>query len=159
MKISTKGRYGLRALVDLAANGGNAGNIGNTGSTGNAAVSLVNIAQRQKISLNYLEQVFAALRKTGIVKSVKGAQGGYILSKKPESITLSEILTVLEGKFSIVDELDDRRGGDKIRQTLNELVWDRINESVNSFLEEKTLAELVENYRKLNQEEGNMYYI
>lgn len=147
MKISTKGRYGLRALVDLAANGDN------------TTVSLVSVAQRQKISLNYLEQVFATLRKAGIVKSVKGAQGGYILSKKPEEICLGEILTALEGRFSIVDEPESEKADDNLRKTLNEMVWDRINDSVNEFLEKRTLAELVENYKRLNVQEGNMYYI
>lgn len=147
MKISTKGRYGLRALVDLAANGDN------------TTVSLVSVAQRQKISLNYLEQVFATLRKAGIVKSVKGAQGGYILSKKPEEICLGEILTALEGRFSIVDEPEPEKADDNLRKTLNEMVWDRINDSVNEFLEKRTLAELVENYKRLNMQEGNMYYI
>ena len=147
MKISTKGRYGLRALVDLAANGDN------------TTVSLVSVAQRQKISLNYLEQVFATLRKAGIVKSVKGAQGGYMLSKRPEEICLGDILTALEGRFSIVDEPESEKADDTLRKTLNEMVWDRINDSVNQFLEERTLAELVENYRRLNMQEGNMYYI
>ena len=147
MKISTKGRYGLRALVDLAANGDN------------TTVSLVSVAQRQKISLNYLEQVFATLRKAGIVKSVKGAQGGYMLSKKPEEICLGEILIALEGRFSIVDEPESEKADDNLRKTLNEMVWDKINESVNKFLEERTLAELVENYQRLNVQEGNMYYI
>ena len=147
MKISTKGRYGLRALVDLAANGDN------------TTVSLVSVAQRQKISLNYLEQVFATLRKAGIVKSVKGAQGGYMLSKRPEEICLGDILTDLEGRFSIVDEAESEKADDNLRKTLNEMVWDRINDSVNQFLEERTLAELVENYRRLNMQEGNMYYI
>lgn len=147
MKISTKGRYGLRALVDLAANGDN------------TTVSLVSVAQRQKISLNYLEQVFATLRKAGIVKSVKGAQGGYILSKKPQEICLGEILTALEGRFSIVDEPEPEKADDNLRKTLNEMVWDRINDSVNEFLEKRTLAELVENYQRLNVQEGNMYYI
>ena len=147
MKISTKGRYGLRALVDLAANGDN------------TTVSLVSVAQRQKISLNYLEQVFATLRKAGIVKSVTGAQGGYMLSKRPEEICLGDILTALEGRFSIVDEPESEKADDNLRKTLNEMVWDRINDSVNQFLEERTLAELVENYRRLNMQEGNMYYI
>lgn len=71
MKISTKGRYGLRALVDLASH-----------ST-SEAVSLASVANRQKISVNYLEQVFATLRKAGLVKSIKGPQGGYMLAMKP----------------------------------------------------------------------------
>ena len=86
MKISTKGRYGLRALVDMAAN------------SGEEAVSLTLIAKRQNLSLNYLEQVFGILRKAGIVVSVKGAGGGYRLAKDAAGITVKEILEALEGE-------------------------------------------------------------
>lgn len=98
MRISTKGRYGLRALVDLASH------------AQEDAVSLVHVAQRQKVSLNYLEQVFATLRKAGIVKSQKGAQGGYMLARRPEEIKVGEILGALEGSFSIVDEVGAKKG-------------------------------------------------
>lgn len=148
MKISTKGRYGLRALVDLASH------------TRDCAISLVNVAQRQKISLNYLEQVFATLRKAGIVRSVKGAQGGYMLAKDPAELTVGEIITALEGKFSIIDEAHE--GGeqkDYVQQSIQEMVWDRINTSVNTYLDETTLEQLVEQYEKLNQDEVMMYYI
>ena len=91
MRISTKGRYGLRAMMDLAAysNGGH--------------VSLSSIAKRQMISTNYLEQVFSVLRNAGLVKSIKGAQGGYVLAKKPSEIRIGTILRVLEGYLSVVD--------------------------------------------------------
>ena len=77
MKVSTRGRYGLRALVDMTIH------------SNNAPVSLVQVANRQKISLNYLEQVFGTLRKAGIVVSVKGAGGGYKLARDAESITFN----------------------------------------------------------------------
>ena len=147
MRISTKGRYGLRALVDLASH------------TQTGAVSLVNVAQRQKISLNYLEQVFATLRKAGIVKSQKGAQGGYMLAKQPEKITVGDILTALEGKFSIIDEMNRSEEQDAIQSAIQELVWDKIDNAVNDFLEERTLAELVDQYEQLHSAEKWMYYI
>lgn len=147
MRISTKGRYGLRALVDLASH------------TQTGAVSLVNVAQRQKISLNYLEQVFATLRKAGIVKSQKGAQGGYMLAKRPEKIKVGDVLTALEGKFSIIDEVHEKEEQDAIQSAIQELVWDRINNSIQDFLEERTLEELVEQYEKLHSAEKWMYYI
>ncbi len=147
MRISTKGRYGLRALVDLASH------------AQEDAVSLVHVAQRQKVSLNYLEQVFATLRKAGIVKSQKGAQGGYMLARRPEEIKVGEILGALEGSFSIVDEVRGKEGQDAIQSAIQELVWDRINRSVNEFLEQSTLAELVEQYKRLQSGEGAMYYI
>lgn len=147
MKISTKGRYGLRALVDLAAN------------AEDGAISLVSVAGRQKISLNYLEQVFATLRKAGVVKSVKGAQGGYMLARRPKDFTVAEILTALEGRFSIIDETDTGCEPDNIQKAIHQLVWDRINVSVNSYLEETTLEDLVFQYKKLNSSEAFMYYI
>lgn len=147
MKISTKGRYGLRALVDLAFN------------SSDSTVSLVSVAQRQNISLNYLEQVFASLRKAGIVKSVKGSQGGYMLADKPENINVGDVLAVLEGKFSIVDEPDSEEEMDNVQRAINLLVWDKINKSVNDFLYSNTLADLVNEYEKLNTEMGDMYYI
>ncbi len=147
MRISTKGRYGLRALVDLASN------------VQEGAVSLINVAQRQKISLNYLEQVFATLRKAGIVKSQKGAQGGYMLAKQPEKIKVGEILTALEGKFSIIDEVHEKEEQDALQSAIQELVWDRINYSIQGFLEERTLAELVEQYESLHSADQWMYYI
>jgi len=147
VRISTKGRYGLRALVDLASN------------AQEGAVSLINVAQRQKISLNYLEQVFATLRKAGIVKSQKGAQGGYMLAKQPEKIKVGEILTALEGRFSIIDEVHEKEEQDELQSAIQELVWDRINHSIHEFLEERTLAELVEQYENLQAADQWMYYI
>ena len=122
MKISTKGRYGLRALTDMAM------------QSQNEAISLVKVARRQHISLNYLEQVFATLRKAGIVKSQKGAQGGYLLAKKPEEIKVGDVLTAQEGEFSIIDDMDTDASFDAVRCAIRELVWDRINQSVNSYL-------------------------
>ena len=121
----------------------------------NEAISLVKVARRQHISLNYLEQVFATLRKAGIVKSQKGAQGGYLLAKKPEEIKVGDVLTALEGEFSIIDDMDTDASFDAVRCAIRELVWDRINQSVNSYLEEYTLAELIENHERLGR--GNQW--
>jgi len=147
MKISTKGRYGLRALVDLAYN------------SNDKTVALVSVAQRQNISLNYLEQVFASLRKAGIVKSNKGSQGGYMLAVKPEDLTVGDILTVLEGKFNIVDDLSPESETDNVQKAIKALVWDQINEKVNYLLDSRTLADLLAEYQKLNADCGEMYYI
>lgn len=147
MKVSTKGRYGLRALVDLTVN-----------ST-EKHVSLVEIAGRQNISLNYLEQVFGILRKAGIVNSIKGAQGGYVLADKPENIKISTILAILEGEFNIVDTPDPDKQMDSIQLAVKNLVWDKINENVNRFLENTTLEDLANEHKKLNHMEANMYYI
>ena len=92
MKLSMKSRYGLRALIDLTIN------------SKTEQVALNSIAERNKISPQYLEQVFASLRKAGIVKSIKGSQGGYFLSRPPQEITVSSIIEALEGDYRIEDE-------------------------------------------------------
>lgn len=135
MKVSTKGRYGLRALVDLASH------------ADEGTVSLVSVAERQKISLNYLEQVFAILRKAGIVKSMKGAWGGYVLAKRPEELSVGEILTVLEGRFCIIDETGRQAKRDAIWQSIQEMVWEPVNASVNAYLDATTLAQLMDGYQ------------
>lgn len=146
MKVSTKGRYGLRALVDVAAN-----------SQGNP-VSLVQTANRQNISLNYLEQVFGVLRKAGIVVSVKGAGGGYMLARSADSITVKEILEALEGEFSIIDR-GTVKEQDAVQKAIRELVWDEIDEKVNQLLARRTLAQLVKEYKENLDYSSNMYYI
>lgn len=146
MKISTKGRYGLRALVDLAYH------------CADGHVSLIQIAERQKISLNYLEQVFSALRKSGIINSVKGAQGGYVLAKDPGDITAGEILRVLEGEFNIVDDLDQNQSANQA--AIRRLVWEPINQDVRQYMYGTTLKDLVREHRVLNElSDENMYYI
>lgn len=148
MKVSTKGRYGIRALVDLAVN------------AEESHVSLVSIASRQNISLNYLEQVFASLRKAGIVKSIKGSQGGYVLARPAEKITIAEVITILEGEFKIVDEtIYQSEEIDAIRLAVKSLLWDKINDNVAKFLEGTTLADLAEEYRRRNSDIADMYYI
>lgn len=147
MKVSTKGRYGLRALVDLAYN------------AKEEAVSLVSVAQRQNISLDYLEQVFSSLRKAGILKSMKGSQGGYMLALAPEELTVSSILEVLEGRFCIADHGAAEGDTDSIQTAIQELVWSQIDKKVNYFLSSVTLADLVEKYEELNADQGGMYYI
>lgn len=146
MKISTKGRYGLRALVDMAAN------------AQESPISLIQTAKRQKISLNYLEQVFGTLRKAGIVVSVKGAGGGYKLSRDPSDITVKEILEALEGEFSIIDRTSEDKM-DAMQKAVQELVWDKIDQNVNEFLEKRTLAQLVLEYQNNLGQSSDMYYI
>ncbi len=148
MKISTKGRYGLRAMVDLAINA----------SVEHVALNAV--AERQNISMNYLEQVFAGLRKAELVKSVKGAQGGYTLARKPESIKVGDILRVLEGNLSVIDESETYNIDNKsIQYCLKLNVWDKIDESINAVVDSITLGDLVQDYKRLNDLESIMYYI
>ncbi len=135
MKLSTKGRYGLRGLVDIAAYGED------------EIVSLAQTARRQKLSLNYLEQVFGMLRRGGIVIGVKGVNGGFKLACDMDEITVRDVLEVLEGEFSIVDRNEEDRQ-DSVQAALETLLWDEIDRKVNSFLEERTLGSLVREYRR-----------
>lgn len=130
MKISTKGRYGLRALVDLASN------------VREHPVPLTAIAARQRMSVNYLEQVFGQLRRSGILQSTKGAGGGYSLSRDPSCITVREILEVLEGPFCITNA-DQGSRDDKISGSVRTLLWEEIDRQIACLLEEKTLADLI----------------
>lgn len=144
MNISTKGRYGLRALLDLAVN------------SVSGQVPLSSIAERENISFNYLEQVFALLRKGGIVKSVKGPQGGYVLAKPIDKITIKDIIYVLEGELKISE--DDVELNES-QQVIDNLLWQKINASIDDILSNTTLQDLVYEYNRLNEAQMNMYYI
>ena len=144
MKFSKKSRYGLRALIDLAV------------YSANGHVSLNSIAERNDISPQYLEQVFAGLRRAGIVKSVKGPQGGYLLKKPAENISVSDILLALEGSYRL--EADD--GKEKgISDTIQSLLIDRVNTQLDDLLQNLTLEDLKEDYLKRSGYEQDMYYI
>ena len=129
MKISTKGRYGLRALIDLAIN------------SSEGCVSLADISGRQDLSLNYLESIFAYLKRAGLVIGIAGAQGGYLLSRSAREITLFDILTVLEGDMSVYDHVGNET---KIRSFLNRNVWDVVDGRVNQVLTETTLQDVLD---------------
>ena len=143
MRLSTKGRYGLRALVDLAAH------------EEGEAVSLARTAQRQKLSLNYLEQVFGMLRRAGIVAGVKGSNGGFRLTRDMDEITVKEVLEALEGEFSIAEDAGEDTQ-DPVRNALRELLWDEIDRRVAQFLQEKTLGSLVREYRRNLEKDAAM---
>lgn len=147
MKISTKGRYGLKAMVDLAVN------------SVNDSVTLKSISQRQDISEGYLEQIFSSLRKEGLVKGRKGSQGGYVLAKSMSEITVGNILRALEGELVVV-ERDDREvvNEDKLDSCIRNNVWDRLNSSINDIVDSVTLEDLVINYNNLVNS-NYMYYI
>jgi Rrf2 family transcriptional regulator, cysteine metabolism repressor len=148
MKISTKGRYGLRAMVDLAVY-----------SAGDH-LSLKSIAERQNVSEGYLEQVFSTLRKAGLINSIKGAQGGYALADKPASISVGAVLRALEGNLSIIDEKSlEEKTNDKIEDCIREQVWNTINSSINDVVDNINLEDLMNEYKKMANKQADMYYI
>ncbi len=137
MKISTKGRYAVRVMLDLALN-----NMGE-------CIKVKEIAARQGISEKYLEQIIAVLNKAGFVKSVRGAQGGYRLARKPEDYTVGMILRLTEGSLAPVACLEE--GADECErcdtcETLE--VWKNIYNAVNQVVDNVTIADLVTQRQK-----------
>lgn len=131
-----------------------------------AHVALTQVAERQQISENYLEQVIALLRKGGYLRSVKGAHGGYRLTRAPSEIGVGELLRTLEGSISVM-EVEDRtdpgtgaaQTEDRVRRAIQKQVWERIDQGVNDVVDAITLQDLVEEYTRLNGPEALTYEI
>lgn len=134
MKISTKGRYALRLMLDIALAGGE------------APVSLRDVAQRQDISDKYLEQIITPLGRAGLVRSVRGAGGGYLLTRRPEEYTVGEILRVLEGSLAPVSCAEDKGCCGRAERCVTVEVWEEIAAAVSGVVDHITLADLVKRY-------------
>lgn len=135
MKLSTKGRYGVTLMIDLAM------------YQGDGPISLKSIAERQNLSEHYLEQLIAPLRNAGLVRSVRGAYGGYVLTKSPEEITIGDVIRVLEGPISVVDDPQDDLT----------YLWDQVRDAINQVLDSLNLADAAE--RKMASGDNYMFYI
>ena len=143
MKISTKGRYALRLMVDLALN--------NNGEN----ISLKEISARQGISVKYLEQIISMLNRAGYVKSERGSNGGYRLTKKPEEYTVGMILRLTEGSLAPIACVDENGGGcDRFEQCATFSVWKKLSDAINGVVDGITVADLV-----LEQKERMTDYI
>ena len=141
MKISTKGRYALRLMMDLAEN--------NTGSP----ISLKDVAKRQDISDKYLEQIISILNKAGYVRSVRGAQGGYMLKMEPQNYTVGMILRQTEGSLAPVACIeDDEIVWDRQQQCVTSIVYKKINDAISGVVDNITLQDLVD---WQNEKNGN----
>ena len=144
MKISTKGRYALRLMLDLALN--------NTGEY----IKIKNISERQEISEKYLEQIVNILNKAGCLKSVRGAQGGYKLAKHPKEYTVGMILRLTEGSLSPVACLEDDDECSRLNDCVTIEVWKRLDTAIKDVVDNITLEDLVDwQMNKIN----NNYYI
>jgi Rrf2 family protein len=133
MKISTKGRYALRLMLDLAIN--------NTGEN----VSLKAISERQDISVKYLEQIIAILNKAGYVRSERGAGGGYRLTMKPEEYTVGMILRLTEGALTVTSCTEDNENHcERYGECVTVRVWEKINKAIAEVVDNITLADLLE---------------
>lgn len=149
MRLSTKGRYGVRAMFDLAMH------------SHDGAISLKSVAQREHISEKYLEHLFASLKKAGLIHSVRGAQGGYRLARPPEEITLGDIIRVLEGPVApteCVSEAVDGEICERTHECVMHNVWGRIKDEINAVLDSVTLADICEEQRRM-QKDNYMFYI
>ena len=133
MKISTKGRYALRIMLDLASD------------VSNKPVSIKEIANRQEISDKYLEQIISVLNSAGFVRSVRGPQGGYMLKNRPENYTVGMILRLTEGSLAPVSCVeDDAPECDRMDSCATMRVWKQLNDAINGVVDNITLADLVE---------------
>lgn len=146
MKLSTKGKYGVKAMVELAIN------------YGGDPISIKTIGKRQDISEYYLEQLFSSLRKAKLIKSIRGAQGGYVLSRDPKDITVAEIMDVLEGPIEIADCIDGI-SCDNIDCCATRLLWKRIKESIDTVLLSTTLEDIVNDYKDMQAKRQGLYLI
>lgn len=135
MKISTKGRYGLRTLMDIALH------------QEKGPVPLNDISARQDISAKYLWQVLNPLRAAGLLSVVRGARGGYALAQLPEQITLLEVVSILEGPVSIVDCVATTDACERAERCTCRSVWDEINATLVEALRGVTLADILERQR------------
>ena len=146
MKISTKGRYALRLMLDIALNEKNWN-----------PVRIKDIAHRQELSGKYLEQIISVLNKAGFVKSIRGPQGGYLLTKQPSEYTVGMILRLTEGSLSPVSCLDDENNiCERLDECATIVLWRKLNDAISGVVDTVTLEDLIEwHYGK----SGNDYVI
>lgn len=143
MKLSTKGRYGVKAMVDLAVH------------YGEEPVSIKSISERQKISEAYLEQLFVPLRKASLIKSIRGSQGGYVLAKAPKKIYISNIFDVLEGPIEI-SECIENDTCDNSDYCATRLLWVKIKESIDHVTKTITLQDMVDDYISIRHDKKTL---
>ncbi|WP_026894159.1 RrF2 family transcriptional regulator [Clostridiisalibacter paucivorans] len=139
MKLSTKGRYGLKAMLELALH------------HGKGPMPLKDIADNQRLSEHYLEQLIATLRKDGLVKSVRGSQGGYLLAYDPDNITVGHVLRSLEGDIAPADCVieGDVSSCDREEYCVTKTIWEKIRDSINDVIDTVTLQDMVDDQIKL----------
>jgi Rrf2 family protein len=143
MKLSTRGRYGVRLMLELALH------------YGEGPILLKDIAERQGISEKYLWQLINPLKTTGLVNSQRGAHGGYVLGKAPEAISLKAILQILEGPLCLVDCVDNPSLCERSLSCISRDIWGEASKNMQQTLEDTTLAAMVERQKeKLKNETG-----
>jgi len=142
MSFSTRGRYGTRAMLELALN------------YGKGPVPLKDVAKRQEISQKYLDQLVMSLKMIGLVRSIRGARGGYVLARSPAQIKLSEVIRALDGPILSVDCLDDLSACNRVSFCAVREVWEEARQAINNVLESTTLQDLADRQRRKYLEEN-----
>ncbi|MGI6513080.1 MAG: Rrf2 family transcriptional regulator [Syntrophomonadaceae bacterium] len=140
MRLSTKGRYGLRAMLDLAVHK----------DEGPNAVYLV--AEREGISDRYLEQIMTSLKRAGLIKSIRGPQGGYVLTREPDEITVGQIIRALEGPIAPVDCVSEEypEECERADRCVTRLLWAKVRDSIVEVLDSYSLQDLIEESKQKN---------
>ena len=141
MKLSTRGRYGIQAMYDLALH------------AQSGPQSIKAISEREGVPEAYLEQLFAALKRQDLVVSTRGAQGGYTLSRPPEAITVGDVLRALEGGLNLVDCLDGEDACGKACACPSRVVWQKVRDGLNAVVDGITLEDMLEDYRRMSARE------
>ena len=138
MRISARARYGIKAMLELAL------------VYDEKTTSVRSIAQKQNISELYLEQIFSILKKGQLIKSVRGAKGGYSLSKNPKDITIKNIIDILEGPVSISDCIEENANCDNLDRCATRVLWVKIRDAINDIFSSVTLKDIIDEHCKLN---------
>ena len=131
LRLSTKGQYGVRAMFEIAR------------GYPDRPVTIKEIAERQDVSVAYLEQILGKLRRAGLIRSIKGPGGGYLLAKEPKEIPIAAILSVLEGPVAITSCVDPREGCVRVEHCVTHLLWKSLGAQIEGFLNTITLGNLV----------------
>lgn len=149
MKLSTRGRYGLRAMLDMAL------------SEDKDPIATHTIAEHQGISERYLEQLMVPLKRSGLIKSVRGAQGGYILGRDPQNITVGDIIRILEGPIAPVECVSEQNPEecDRSDYCVTRIIWTKVRDSIIDVLDSYTLDDLVRESQKLPGKNTYIYDI
>ncbi len=141
MKLSTRGRYGIHAMYDLALN------------ADGGPQPIKALAERGGIPEAYLEQLFAVLKREKLVTSTRGAQGGYVLARKPSEITVGDVLRALEGGLSLVDCLDEEEACGKSCACPSRIVWQKLRDGLNAIVDGITLQDMIDDYKRVCAQE------
>jgi Rrf2 family protein len=140
LRLSTKGQYGVRAMYEIAR------------GYPETPVTIKEISEKQNVSVAYLEQILNKLRKAGLIRSIKGPGGGYILNRGPENISIASILNELDGPVALTSCLDPEEGCVRVDSCVTHLLWKALGEQVEAFLKTITLKNLITGDFKIEQQ-------